>query len=73
MAIWERTHFSWEGFTNALKRLATANGRATADWLRSLTPEESIEIFESLSEGIPEIPFETSHPPPVPLFRIWRD
>ncbi len=44
-----------------------------AAWLRSLTMEESIRIFEDLCSGIPEVIQRADRdPPPVVLFRIWR-
>jgi hypothetical protein len=72
--VTERTPnaFTWNGAAERLERLALANRRATIERLRSLSEEESIAIFEDLSEGIPEIENESKSPPPVVLFRIWR-
>ena len=68
-----RANYTWRGAAEALERLAEANARADAEWLRSLTIEESARIIEDLCRGIPELgtpPSETD-PPPVVLFRMW--
>ena len=64
----------WEGFEEHYRRIGEANRRATEEYLRSLTVEESIEIFEDLCEGFPELRDRPPLPrdPPVPLFRIWK-
>ena len=65
--------FTWEGSANRLDRLARANAHADAAWLRSLSIEESILVFEDLSRGIPELGERVEpDPPPVVLSRLWR-
>ena len=65
--------YTWKGAREYLRRLGEANARATEAWLVSLTPEESIRIFEDLCRGIPELDVltDTDGPPPV-LCRAWR-
>jgi hypothetical protein len=65
--------YTWEGAAAHLDRLAEANARADAEWLRSLTVEESARILEDLCRGIPELAVDaTLDPPPVVLWRMWR-
>jgi len=68
-----RPSYTWEGAAAQLDRLAKANASADEAWLRSLSVEESIRVFEDLSPGIPELSVATDlDPPPVVLFRLWR-
>ena len=65
--------FTWEGAAERFRRLAQANLRATEEWLRQLSVEESIRIFEDLCQGAPErSPSPVPTAPPIALFRIWR-
>jgi len=65
--------YTWDGAAERLERMAARIARADEEWLRSLTMEESIRIFEDLCQGIPEVePRPDRDPPPVVLFRIWR-
>jgi hypothetical protein len=65
--------YTWKGAAERLRRLGEANARANEAWLRSLSVAESIQIFEDLCQGIPEIsPSSERDPPPVVLARIWR-
>lgn len=73
MGIPARSTYTWEQARERQDRLAEANRRATVEWLRSLTPEASIAVFEDLSRGIPEndrICQRDDHP--VPLYKIWK-
>jgi hypothetical protein len=66
-------NYTWEGAAERLQRMAARVARSDEAWLRSLSVEESIRIFEDLCRGIPEIPLRAERaPPPVVLFRIWR-
>jgi hypothetical protein len=68
-----KVRYTWEGSATFLDRLAKANERADAAWLRSLSLEESALILEDLCRGIPEVPVASDEdPPPVVLCRIWR-
>ncbi|NUN48808.1 MAG: hypothetical protein HUU15_08285 [Candidatus Brocadiae bacterium] len=68
-----RENPSWANASEDWARLDSANRRATKDWLRSLAREESIRLFEELSEGIPEAEWAGApDEPPVVLFRIWK-
>ena len=65
--------YSWKGAAEHLDRLAKANARADAAWLRSLSLEESACILEDLCRGIPELGMTTElDPPPVVLWRVWK-
>ncbi|MBI4585527.1 MAG: hypothetical protein HY717_16050 [Planctomycetes bacterium] len=68
-----RIDYTWHGAKNRLQRMAKANARADEEWLRSLSMEESIRIFEDLCLGIPELGVTSQRDsPPVVLWRIWR-
>ena len=68
-----KVRYTWDGAAERLARLAKANARADAVWLRSLSVAESVRIFEDLCRGIPEIePRSDLDPPPVVLSRLWR-
>jgi hypothetical protein len=65
--------FTWDGAAERLRRTAARIAGADDAWLRSLSLEESIRIFEDLCNGIPEVPVQAQRdPPPVVLFRMWR-
>ena len=65
--------FTWKHAAERLDRLARANHRAEMRWLRSLSEEESIAIFEDLCQGIPGTErTDSSDPPPVVLGAIWN-
>ncbi len=69
----KRVTFTWEGSAARIDRMGEANRRAEEAWLRSLTIEESVRVFEDLSRGIPELVARSEpDPPPVVLFRLWR-
>lgn len=66
--------FTWEGAAGRMERMTAANRRATVRWLRSLTIEKSVRIFEDLCEGIPELDSQRlPDAPPVALFKLWRN
>jgi hypothetical protein len=68
-----RASFTWKGSAARLDRLAKANAQADGDWLRSLSIEDSVLLFEDLSRGIPELSEHPDlDPPPVVLWRLWR-
>jgi hypothetical protein len=68
-----RVRYTWEGAPALLERMAKTNARADATWLRSLSLEESVRIFEDLCNGIPEVSVQLElDPPPVVLSRLWR-
>jgi len=68
-----RNTYTWQGAAERLRRQADANARADAAWLRALTVEESIRIFEALCRGIPELEVVAREdPPPVVLSRLWK-
>lgn len=65
--------YTWIDAGARLHRLAKANAEADASWLRSLSIEDAVAIFEDLSRGIPELNERADRdPPPVVLVRIWR-
>ncbi|MBI3098551.1 MAG: hypothetical protein HYY93_09970 [Planctomycetes bacterium] len=73
MIIPARSHYTWEHARERIDRMAEANRVATEEWLRSLTPEESISIFEDLSRGLPENDRTLEREDhPVPLHKIWK-
>lgn len=51
----KRVQYTWEGAREAWRRMGEAAEKAHTRWLRSLTIEESVAIFEDLSRGIPEL------------------
>jgi hypothetical protein len=68
-----RGTYTWKGAAVRLGSLAKANAQADAIWLRSLSVEESVLIFEDLCRGIPELSDRSElDPPPVVLRRLWR-
>lgn len=68
------TIYEWEGAARYWERLGAANHKANVEWLRSLDQRASIEIFEDLCSGIPGVDADPSlDPPPVVLFKIWRE
>lgn len=69
----DRIVFTWDGCAERLQRLGDANREAWLERLRALTLEESVQIFEDLSRGIPELDrARPAAPPPVSLLRLWR-
>jgi hypothetical protein len=64
------TH-TWKDAAVRLDRLAKANAQADATWLRSLSVDESVLIFEDLCRGIPEVSRRLDlDPPPVVMSRL---
>jgi hypothetical protein len=73
MGRFTKVNYTWRDATEHLDHLAKVNARADEAWLRSLTMDQSVLIFEDLSRGIPEVRATSElDPPPVVLLRIWR-
>lgn len=73
MSDHETVDVTWDGAAERFARLAAANRRAWIEWLDSLTPDESVRVFQELTASHPEVAEDRlPKPEPVVLWRLWR-